>query len=133
MPRGASSPHQDKVALIEALVAGNPNRIQVKGDAMPYTSVNGHMFSVLSKDGTFALRLPESERAAFVARYRTKPVVMYGALMPEYVDVPDALLAKTTELQKYFDAGFAYVASLKPKTTKRASVAKQSAAKRKGR
>jgi len=35
----------------------------------------------------------------------------------EYVEVPDALLGKTGELKKYFDASYAYVSSLKPKPT----------------
>ena len=132
MPKGASSPHQEKVALVEALTSTNP-RIELKGDTMPYTSVNGHMFSVLTKDGVFALRLGESDRAAFVAKYKTKPVVMYGATMHEYVDVPDALLAKTAELRKYFDASYAYVSSLKPKATKRAPGAKKATTKHKPR
>jgi hypothetical protein len=34
------------------------------------------------------------------------------------VEVPDALLAKTAELKKFFDASYEYVASLKPKKTK---------------
>jgi hypothetical protein len=116
MPKGASSPHQEKVALIQKLVATQPN-IELKGDALPYTSVNGNMFSVMGRDGRYALRLPDDARDAFVAKYKTKPVVMYGALMKEYVDVPDALLAKTKELEKYFAASYAYVASLKPKAT----------------
>ena len=132
MPKGASSPHQGKVALIEALTATNKN-IELKGDAMPYTSVNGHMFSVLTKDGMFALRLSEPDRAAFVAKYKTKPVVMYGATMHEYVDVPDALLAKTAELRKHFDASYAYVSSLKPKATTRKAAAKKASPKKKPR
>ena len=132
MPKGASSPHQEKVALIQALTSTNP-KIELKGDTMPYTSVNGHMFSVLTKDGMFALRLGEPEHAAFVAKYKTKPVVMYGAPMREYVDVPDALLAKTAELRKYFDASYAYVASLKPKATTRKPSAKKASSKKKPR
>lgn len=34
----------------------------------------------------------------------------------EYVEVPEALLAKTSELKKYFEASVAYVSSLKPKS-----------------
>jgi len=132
MPKGASSPHQEKVALIEALTSTNP-KIELKGDAMPYTSVNGHMFSVLTKDGMFALRLAEADRAAFVAKYKTKPVVMYGATMHEYVDVPDALLAKTGELKKYFDASYTYVSSLKPKATTRKPAATKASSKKKPR
>jgi hypothetical protein len=35
----------------------------------------------------------------------------------EYVEVPDALLAKTAELKKYLDASVEYVSGLKPKPT----------------
>jgi hypothetical protein len=45
--------------------------------------------------------------------------------MPEYVEVPDALLKKTQELRKYFDLSYAYVSSLKPKPTKRKPAGKK--------
>jgi hypothetical protein len=38
----------------------------------------------------------------------------------EYVEVPDALLGKTQELKKFFEAGHRYVAGLKPKPTSKA-------------
>ena len=50
---------------------------------------------------------------------------MYGALMKEYVEIPDALLAKTAELKKYFAASYAFVASLKPKATTKKSAKKK--------
>ena len=50
--------------LYEKLVATNP-RLELKGNTMPYTSLNGHMFSVLTKNGQLALRLPADERTAF--------------------------------------------------------------------
>jgi hypothetical protein len=122
----------DRLALYERLIATHP-AIQRKGDTMPYTSLNGHMFSVLTKDGILALRLPDDVRAAFVRKYKTKPVIMYGALMKEYVDVPDALLAKTSELKPYFAASLAYIATLKPKPTTRKPAAKKGpAAKKRG-
>jgi len=40
--------------LYEKLVATNPE-VERKGDTMPYTSLNGHMFSLLTKEG----RLPQ--------------------------------------------------------------------------
>ena len=102
--------------LYEQLVATNP-RVERKGATMPYTSLNGHMFSVLTKDGTLALRLPTDERTAFLKRYNTTLCEQYGTVMPEYVVVPDALLAKMRELKPYFDVSYAYVGSLKPKPT----------------
>jgi TfoX/Sxy family transcriptional regulator of competence genes len=108
--------YADKLALYEKLVATNPD-VQRKGDTMPYTSLNGHMFSLFTKEGTLALRLPADERNAFLTKYKTKLAEQYGHVLPEYVEVPDALLAKTKELKKYFDLSYAYVASLKPKPT----------------
>jgi len=43
----------------------------------------------------------------------------YGAVMQEYVSVPDALLENTKELQKYLDASYEYAKTLKPKPTKK--------------
>ena len=109
----------DKVALYETLVATN-QRVKRKGATMPYTSLNGNMFSLLNKDGVLLLRLSDEDREAFVAKYKTKPVIMYGTVMPEYVAVPDELLAKTAQLKKYFDASFEYVSSLRAKPTTKA-------------
>ena len=91
---------------------------------MPYTSLNGHMFSLLTKEGWLALRLPTAEREAFLQKYKTKLCEQYGAVMKEYVEVPDSLLKKTEELRKFFDLSFAYVSTLKPKPTKRKTAAR---------
>jgi hypothetical protein len=103
----------------EALVATNP-KVERKGDTMPYTSVNGHMFSLLTKDGALALRLSEKDREAFRKKYTTPTVVLYGAKMKEYVEVPDALLARTAGAKAFFDASYRYVSSLAPKPTSKA-------------
>src|SRR5262249_40361121 len=60
----------DKLALYEKLVATLPG-VERKGATVPYTSVNGHMFSYLTKTGTLALRLPAEAREAFLAKYKT--------------------------------------------------------------
>ena len=107
---------EDKLELYEKLVSTNPN-VERKGAAVPYTSLNGHMFSFLTKDGTLALRLPTAERNAFLSRYKTHLCEQYGTVMKEYVEVPEALLKNTRELKKFFDLSYAYVGSLKPKPT----------------
>ena len=109
------------LAWYEKLVATNP-KVERKGATMPYTSLNGHMFSLLTREAWLALRLPSDAREAFLKKYKTKLCVQYGTVMKEYVQVPDGLLKKTKELQKYFDLSYAYVVSLKPKlTTKKAA------------
>jgi TfoX/Sxy family transcriptional regulator of competence genes len=111
--------HPDKLLLYEKLVGSNP-RAELKGAAVPYTSINGNMASYLSKEGKLALRLPPDAREAFLKKYKAKLCEAYGVVQKEYVEVPDALLAKTSELKTYFDASYEYVASLKPKPTKKA-------------
>jgi len=83
------------------------------------------MFSLLTKEGWLALRLPAAEREAFLKKYKTKLCEQYGAVMKEYVEVPNALLKKTQELRKFFDLSYAYVSSLKPKPTTRKAAAKK--------
>jgi hypothetical protein len=104
------------LALYEKLVATN-TRVERKGDTVPYTSLNGNMQSALHKDGTVALRLPSPEREAFLKKYKTALAAHYGVVQPEYVAVPDNLLAKTAELKPYFSISVAYVGALKPKAT----------------
>ncbi|HLN00916.1 MAG TPA: hypothetical protein VK335_16630 [Bryobacteraceae bacterium] len=116
-PAAATVP-SDKLELYEKLVATNPN-VERKGATVPYTSLNGHMFSYLSKQGKLALRLPAGEREAFLKKYKAKLCEAYGVVQPEYVEVPDSLLASTQELKKFFESSYAYVASLKPKPTTR--------------
>jgi hypothetical protein len=93
--------------------------IERKGDTVPYTSLNGHMFSYLTKDGSLALRLPKDAIEAFLTKYDTKLCEAYGIVQKEYVVVPDSLLKKTAELKKHFAESYNYVASLKPKPTKK--------------
>src|SRR5437764_10683638 len=118
MAKPAAAVSRDKLELYEKLVSTNP-KIERKGATVPYTSLNGHMFSYLSKAGKLALRLPAPKREAFLKKYKAKLCEAYGVVQPEYVEVPDALLAKTAELKKYFDASYKYVSSLKPKPSKK--------------
>jgi len=108
----------EALKFYEKLVATNPN-VERKGAAMPYTSVNGHMFSFLTKTGRLALRLPEPERDAFLKKYKTSLCEQNGAVLKEYVDVPADVLTKTQELKSFFEVSYTYVASLKPKPTRK--------------
>jgi hypothetical protein len=107
-----------KVKLYDQLIATHPE-IERKGAANPYTSLNGHMFTLLHNSRSLAIRLPEEKRAEFLKKYKTKLFEAYGVVMKEYVAVPDALLKNTKELQKYLEASYEYVKTLKPKSTKK--------------
>jgi hypothetical protein len=108
----------DKLDLYEKLVKTNP-KVERKGAANPYTSLNGHMFTYLNPSGSLALRLPEDEREKFLKKYKTTLFEAYGAVMKEYVTVPDSLLRDTKTLQRYFQLSYDYIKTLKPKPTKK--------------
>jgi TfoX/Sxy family transcriptional regulator of competence genes len=107
----------NQVALYDKVIATNP-AIERKGDANPYTSLNGNMFTLLHQQ-KLAIRLAEDEREKFLKKYKTTLFEAYGTVMKEYVAVPDALLENTKELQKYLDLSHAYAKTLKPKATKK--------------
>jgi hypothetical protein len=75
------------------------------------------MFSILSAKGVMGLRLSKPDREAFLEEHRASLYADYGAVMPEYVAVPDALLADTARMTPYVAASFAYAQTLKPKPT----------------
>jgi hypothetical protein len=73
----------------------------------------------LDPPGGLAIRLPEAEREKFMKKYKTTLFEAYGAIMQEFVAVPDSLLPKTKELAKYLGLSYEYVKTLKPKPTKK--------------
>jgi hypothetical protein len=115
--KGGASP-AERLAQYERLVATQAD-VQRKGATMPYTSVNGNMFSYLDTSGSLALRLSESDRERFITEHRTGLHEAYGHVQKEYVTVPGSLLATTDELAPWFAASYAYAKSLRPKPTTR--------------
>src|SRR5689334_2392508 len=91
----------DKLALYELIVATIPE-VQRKGASVPYTSVNGHMFSYLDSSGKMALKLPAGDREQFLEKYDTTLFHAYGIVQKEYVTVPASLLENTSELKPHF-------------------------------
>ena len=116
----------ETLELYERLVA--TAGLQRKGDTVPYTALNGNMFSYLDKQGQLALRLPAEARADFLDQYPTLPVSPYGVAQPEYVYVPAELLADTIALAPFFAQSVAYARGLKPKPTASHRAAKATSA-----
>ena len=113
-PKPKSTIPQEKIDLYNHLVATNP-KIQRKGDTVPYTSHNGHMFSYLEKDGSLGLRLPPDVLDAFLKKYKTTLFKSYGIIKKDYALVPEKLQKNIKELKPYFEISFEYVKTLKPK------------------
>jgi TfoX/Sxy family transcriptional regulator of competence genes len=109
---------EEKLALFDELIAIRPE-IERKGANNAYASVNGNMFLLMQADGVLAIRLPEGAREEFLKRYKAKLHEAYGAVMKEYVAVPEAVVGKTKEMQKYVAASYDYAKALTAKATKK--------------
>ncbi|MBT8326350.1 MAG: hypothetical protein KJP21_01420 [Bacteroidia bacterium] len=102
--------------LYNSLISKLPE-IERKGKANPYTSLNGHMFSFLDKEGKLGIRMSEDDKAAFENKYNSPPFIQYNAVMRGYVTVPQELLENTSELLPYIKKSIVFIKSLKPKPT----------------
>lgn len=67
----------ETVELYENLLATRPE-IERKGDANPYTALNGNMFTLLHQSQTLAIRLPAEEREKFLKKYKSTLFEAYG-------------------------------------------------------
>jgi hypothetical protein len=115
---GKTYAYPEKLLLYDRLIAAVPG-LQRKGASVPYTSLNGNMFSYLTADGCLALRLPHTTRETFLTTYQTSLVAVHGIVQKEYVLVEGGLLERTADLLPYFTASYEYAHTLKPKPTKR--------------
>lgn len=109
---------EEKLAAYEGLIAGVAD-IERKGATMPYTSLNGNMFSFLSADGVLAFRFSKAARDSFLAAYPGSEVEQHGRVMKDYVAIPDSVLEDGDELRRMFETSVAEARTLKPKATTR--------------
>ena len=63
-------------------------------------SVNGHMFSLLNKDGELGFRLSKQFQEKYIQEFGTTIFESYGAVMRGYVLIPDKMLEDLDELSK---------------------------------
>jgi hypothetical protein len=104
--------------LYDKLIAVAPG-IERKGATMPYTSLNGNMFSFLNKNGELCMRLSEADRNEFMKKYKADLCIEYGTVLKEYVSVPAGLFRTTKELKPWFKLSHQYVKTLKTKPARK--------------
>lgn len=82
---------------------------------MPYTSTNGHMFSLLNKDGQLGIRFSKSVQEKYIQEFDTTIFKSYGSVMKGYVLIPDHMLEDLDKLAEYLNESYDYVMTLEPK------------------
>ena len=107
-------PPEKQLKLYLDLIATIPE-LEAKGATTGYTSHNGHMFTFLSNEGDFGIRLPDEAREEFLKEFDALLFKQYGKYLREYVEVPYKLMKETEILKKYLKISYEYIKTLKPK------------------
>ena len=106
------------LAAFDAMIAAVTG-VERKGAAMPYTSISGNMYAMVSKAGVIGIRLGKDELAAFMAAGGEPFEGTPGFINREYGGVPASMLSDTKALRTWFKASHAFASALKPKKTTR--------------
>lgn len=109
---------EEKLKLYDKLIENNSN-FERKGKTMPYTSVNGYMFSQLNKAGEIGIRLSKEQGQEFIKAHNSGPFLSYGAVMKDYVLIPENILSNFELVSKLLEDSYNYTKSLPPKPTKK--------------
>ena len=105
---------KEKVARYDQLVAKCP-RFERKGKTVPYTSANGHMFSLLNKEGELGFRFSKQVQEKYIQEFGTTIFRSHGAVMRGYVLIPDEMLEDLDRLSGYLNESYDYVMTLESK------------------
>ena len=105
---------EKKLALYDELIAKCP-RFKRKGKTLPYTSANGHMFSVLNKDGELGFRFSKEVQEKYMQTLNTTTFKSSGATLKGYILIPENMLNDFDTLANLLNESYDYVMSLKPK------------------
>ena len=106
--------YKEKLAIDDKIVAATPG-VERKGKTMPYTSSNGYMFSLFNKDGEIGIRLPKDRQQQMKQEHGCDIFKSHGAVMRDYVLIPDALLENIDFVSSLLAEGNDFVNSLPPK------------------
>jgi len=105
---------EERLKIYDELVA-KCSRFARKGKTVPYTSANGHMFSLLNKDGEIGIRFSKEVQKKYIEEFDSSIFKSYNSIMRGYVLIPEKMLDDLDKVARYLDESYDYVMSLDPK------------------
>ena len=105
---------EEKLKIFDELVA-KCTRFERKGKTMPYTSANGHMFSLLNKAGEIGIRFSKEVQKKYIEEFDSSIYKSYNSIMHGYVLIPVYMLEDLDNVARYLDESYDYVMSLESK------------------
>lgn len=118
----------DATSIYESLVEKTEGLV-LKGAKNRYTSMNGNMFSFLTKELQLAVRISDDDRADFLTKYPDAVCIQYDTVMKHYVLVPDSILTNPRQVKSLFKKCVQHAETLKAKPTTKKKVAKKASKK----
>ena len=106
--------YEEKLKIYDELVA-KCSRFERKGKTMPYTSANGHMFSLLNKAGEIGIRFSKEVQKRYIEEFDSTIFKSYNSIMHGYVLIPENMLEDLDNVARYLDESYDYVMSLERK------------------
>ena len=106
--------YADILKIYDSLVDQCP-RFERKGKTMPYTSANGHMFSMLNKVGELGFRYSKSDQQKYFEEYHTSHLVSHNAKLNGYIQITENMLKDQDLLMRLLNESYDFVMSLDPK------------------
>ena len=105
---------EERLKVYDELVARCP-RFQRKEKTMPYTSANGHMFSLFNKAGELGIRFSREVQKKYLEQYNTSLFKSYNSIMHGYILVTEEMLKDPDNVVALLNESYDYVMSLDPK------------------
>lgn len=105
---------EKQLEVYDELISKCP-RFERKGKTMPYTSANGHMFSLFNKDGEIGIRFSKDVQAKYIEKYKTTLFKSYNSIMQGYILITQEMLEDTDNVVKLLNESYDYIMSLEPK------------------
>ena len=104
----------DNLKVYDELVA-KCSRFERKGKTVPYTSANGHMFSLLNKAGELGIRFSKEVQKKYLEHYNTTLFKSYNSIMHGYILITTEMLSDQKNIIRLLEESYDYVMSLDPK------------------
>jgi len=106
--------YEEQLKVYDDLVS-RCTRFQRKGKTMPYTSANGHMFSLFNKAGEIGIRFSKEVQKTYMEKYNTTLFKSYNSIMHGYILITEEMLKDPDHMVKLLNESYDYVMSLDPK------------------
>lgn len=105
---------EEQLKIYDELVSKCP-RFERKGKTMPYTSANGHMFSLFNKACEIGIRFSKEVQKKYMEEYDTTIYKSYNSVMHGYILITKEMMGDLNTVAKLLDESYDYVMSLEPK------------------